>query len=81
MPDDKKTGRAEYVRAYWEANKERLRAKNKAYYEANKERLNAKRAKQPRTAVTLAAEQRYRDKKRLLREIAEMPSGPVWGIE
>jgi len=45
----------------------------RAYYERTKEAKKAKRKKQPRTAATIAAEERYREKRRLLREIAEMP--------
>lgn len=45
----------------------------RAYYQANKERLKAKRKKQPRTEACLAAERRYREKMRIRREIAAMP--------
>ena len=48
----------------------------RAYYQANKARLKAKRKKQPRTEAAKAAEDRYREKRRILAEIAEMPMGP-----
>lgn len=48
----------------------------RAYYEANKVRLKAKRKKQPRTEAARQAEERYREKRRLLKEIAEMQLGP-----
>ena len=55
---DSKPSRAEYMRAYYQANKERLAA--------------AQRARRSDC----------RDKKRVLREIKEMPRGPaVWGDE
>lgn len=59
----KKMKRAEYMRAY---------------YEANKNKLKAKRKKQPRTEATIASEQRYREKKRILKEIENMQAGPVF---
>jgi hypothetical protein len=49
----------------------------RVYYEANKDKRKAARKKQPRTASAVAAEERYRAKKRLLREIDEMPRGPI----
>ena len=54
MPKD----RTEYMRAYYEANKEKLCAK--------------RRNPQPRETAR-RAEARYREKQRLLREIAAMP--------
>ena len=45
----------------------------RAYYERTKEAKKAKRKKQPRTAAAIAAEERYREKRRLLQEIAAMP--------
>ena len=53
----------------------------RAYYLANKERLKAKRKPQPRTPASVAAEERYRAKKQLLAEIAAMPSGHYWEEE
>ncbi len=49
----------------------------RAYYEANKERLKAKRNPQPRTEAVRRAEKKYREKRRVLQEIADMPSGPI----
>lgn len=49
----------------------------RAYYEANKERLKAKRKPQPRTDAAKAAEERYAQKRRILREIDEMLFGPA----
>jgi len=49
----------------------------RAYYEANKERLKAKRKPQPRTEAARRAEKKYREKRRVLQEIADMPSGPI----
>ena len=63
---DSKPNRAEYMRAYYQANKERLAAAHRAR----------------RSDATRANEQRCRDKKKVLREIEEMPRGPaVWGDE
>jgi hypothetical protein len=45
----------------------------RAYYERTKEARKAKRKKQPRTAAAISAEERYREKRRLLQEIAAMP--------
>ena len=45
----------------------------RAYYERTKEAKKTKRKKQPRTAAAIAAEERYREKRRLLQEIAAMP--------
>ena len=59
--------RYEYQRAYYLANKERLKEKRKE-----------KRKAQPRTPAQIAAEERYREKKRLLKEIEAMPTGPWW---
>lgn len=42
----------------------------RAYYEAHKAEKKAKRKPQPRTAATIAAEKRYREKRRILAEIA-----------
>ena len=50
-------------------------AYQKAYYEANKDRLKANRKPQRRTEANIAAEARYREKKRLLKEIADLPIG------
>lgn len=47
------------------------------YYEANKERLKEQRKPKPRTEAAKRAEERYREKKRILKEIAAMPHGPV----
>ena len=49
----------------------------RAYYKANKERLKAKRKPQPRTEAARQAEKKYREKIRVLQEIADMPSGPI----
>ena len=49
----------------------------KQYYEKNKDAKKAKRKKQPRTASAIAAEQRYREKKKILAEIEKMQTGPV----
>lgn len=49
----------------------------RAYYQANKEALKAKRKPQPRTEAAKAAEARYAEKKRLLKEIESMTFGPV----
>ena len=49
----------------------------RAYYEANKERMKAKRKPQPRTEAAKAAEARYKEKRRILKEIATMPHGPL----
>ena len=46
-----------------------------AYYLANKEARKAKRKKQPRTEAAIAAEARYREKKRVLWDIEQMPHG------
>lgn len=46
-----------------------------AYYEANKARKKAKRKSQPRTEAAKAAEARYAEKRRILKEIEEMPRG------
>lgn len=43
------------------------------YYEAHKAEKKAKRKPQPRTAATIAAEKRYREKRRILADIAAMP--------
>ena len=43
------------------------------YYEAHKAEKKAKRKPQPRTEATIAAEKRYREKLRVLRDIAAMP--------
>lgn len=48
-----------------------------AYYEANKERKKALRKKQPRTAAMIEAEKRYREKRRILKEIEQMQFGPA----
>lgn len=53
----------------------------RAYYEANKERLKAKRNPQPRTDASRAAEERYREKKRTLKEIEAMTFGTAWPSE
>ena len=45
----------------------------RAYYEANKAKKKENRKKQPRTAASIAAEERYRERQRVLREIEEMP--------
>ena len=60
-----KPSRAEYMRAYRQANKERLNAAHKA----------------KRSDATRENEARYREKKRLLREIEQMPHGPIGGSE
>lgn len=57
-----KQSRAEYQRAYYQANKERLNAAHKA----------------KRNDATRANEERYREKKRTLKEIEEMPRGAWW---
>ncbi len=49
----------------------------KAYYEAKKTELKAKRKKQPRTEAQRAAEERYREKRRLLQEIETMPTRTI----
>ena len=51
------------------------KAYQSAYYEANKERKKAMRKKQPRTAAMIAAEERYREKRRILKEIEQMQFG------
>ncbi len=48
-------------------------AYQRAYYEANKERLKALRKPKPRTEAGKAAEARYREKKRILAEISKLP--------
>ncbi len=69
--------RKEYMRAYYEAHKATAKDRKeymRAYYEANKEALKEKSRNRPRrTEAKRAAEARYQEKKRLLREIAEMP--------
>lgn len=45
----------------------------RAYYEAHKAERKAKRKPQPRTEATIAAEKRYREKRRIMKEIAAMP--------
>ncbi len=45
----------------------------RAYYEAHKAEKKAKRKPQPRTEATIAAEKRYREKRRILAAIAAMP--------
>lgn len=50
----------------------------RAYYEANKSRLKAKRKPRPRTEAAKAAEERYAEKRRILREINGMTFGDVW---
>ncbi len=60
-----KVSRAEYFRAYREANKERLNA-------AHRER---------RSDTTRANEERRREKKRMLKEIEALPYGPWWSRE
>ena len=45
----------------------------RAYYEAHKAEKKAKRKPQPRTEAAIAAEKRYREKRRILAEIAAMP--------
>lgn len=47
------------------------------YYQANKERIKEQRKPKPRTEAVKRAEERYREKKRILKEIATMPHGPV----
>lgn len=51
-------------------------AYQRTYYLENKERLKAKRKPQPRTEACIAAEVRYREKRRILREIEQMQFGP-----
>lgn len=55
------------------ADKEKRKEYQRAYYEAHKEEIKAKRKPKPRTEATIAAEKRYREKKRILAEIAAMP--------
>ena len=55
------------------------KAYQRAYYLANKDARKAKRKKQPRTPAGIAAEERYRLKMQVLREIEQMPSGSVFG--
>ena len=78
-----KRDRTEYMREYQKANRERLRIERaeymRNYYDANKERLAANRKAKPRTEANKRAEERYREKKRLLKEISEMQHGPVGG--
>jgi len=69
--------RSEYHAAYYQRNKEHRKAYLAGYYDANKAVLKAKRNKQPRTAATLKAEQRYREKRQILKEIEQMQFGPV----
>ncbi len=59
------SNRADYMRAYYLANRDRIKAKDKG---------------RKRTRTDSAdAQERYREKKRILREIEQMPHGPVWG--
>lgn len=45
----------------------------RAYYEANKAKKKANRKPQPRTEATKLAEERYRERRQLLADIAAMP--------
>lgn len=51
------------------------------YYEAHKAEKKAKRKPQPRTEAAIAAEKRYREKRRVLSEIAAMPVRTIDGGE
>jgi hypothetical protein len=50
---------------------------NRTYYEATKAKKKAMRKPQPRTEATKEAEARYREKRRILVEIATMRFGPA----
>lgn len=45
----------------------------RAYYEANKDKKKANRKPQPRTEAAKRAEERYREKRQRMAEIADMP--------
>jgi hypothetical protein len=51
----------------------------RAYYEANKARKKALRKSQPRTEGAKAAEARYMEKQRVLREIDALPVPTIDG--
>ena len=65
------------MRAYREANKGRVdrREYMHEYYEANKDRLKKARKPTVRTRAQKDAEARYREKRRILKEIEEMKFG------